>query len=217
MRENRRDQSALQVARLYILALRNNERVETARANVELSKAVLSFAERQEAARGDAGRKCWTSLSGAGSCGRMVPSSRLGRCSGEYPPLVVPPRLKRMGQLRAAHVQEPNASDSTRPSSASFPRSCRRRSLFFPRITSFNPDQVSSMAHSFTSTSPNSNASSRTTSSVISDDTANDFFGHDIQIIASWMRVRAISLGSEPMGPSPGPRPGSSPTSGTRS
>ena len=49
-RENRLDQVALQVARLYILGLRNNERVETARANVELSKILLSFAERQEAA-----------------------------------------------------------------------------------------------------------------------------------------------------------------------
>ena len=50
IREDGRDQVALQVARLYILALRNNERVETARANVELSKILLSFAERQEAA-----------------------------------------------------------------------------------------------------------------------------------------------------------------------
>jgi len=50
MRENRRDQVALQVARMYILALRNNARVETARANVELSNVLLSFAERQEAA-----------------------------------------------------------------------------------------------------------------------------------------------------------------------
>lgn len=50
MREDGRDQVALQVARRYILALRNNERVKTARANVELSKILLSFAERQEAA-----------------------------------------------------------------------------------------------------------------------------------------------------------------------
>lgn len=50
MSEKRRDQVALQVARMYILGLRNNARVETARANVELSNVLLSFAERQQTA-----------------------------------------------------------------------------------------------------------------------------------------------------------------------
>src|SRR6516162_5674062 len=54
---------------------------------------------------------------------------------------------------------------------------------FSTRITSFSPDQVSSTAHTFTSTSPSGNASVRTTSSEISVGTLEAFFGQDTQIV----------------------------------
>src|SRR5213595_3689033 len=56
----------------------------------------------------------------------------------------------------------------------------RRNSL---RITSFNPDQVSSIAHTFTSTNPIGSATSRTTSSVTSVSTLADLFGQETQTV----------------------------------
>ncbi len=50
-------------------------------------------------------------------------------------------------------------------------------------MTSFNPDQISSTAHTFTSTSPSGNASARTVSSEMSVVFPDDFFGHETQII----------------------------------
>jgi hypothetical protein len=47
-----------------------------------------------------------------------------------------------------------------------------------------SPDHVSSIAQTFTSTKPSGSESSRTTSSVISDGTFDDFFGHDTQTVA---------------------------------
>src|SRR5439155_94869 len=45
---------------------------------------------------------------------------------------------------------------------------------FSLRTISFNPDQVSSIAHTFTSTNPSGSATARTTSSVTSVDTSDD-------------------------------------------
>ena len=50
-------------------------------------------------------------------------------------------------------------------------------------ITSFNPDQISSTAQTFTSTSPVWMAKFRIISSEMSAKTFDDFFGQDIQII----------------------------------
>jgi hypothetical protein len=52
------------------------------------------------------------------------------------------------------------------------------------RTTSLSPDHVSSIAQTFTSTKPSGSATSRTMSSVISDGTFEDFFGHDTQTVA---------------------------------
>ncbi|HEY7170031.1 MAG TPA: hypothetical protein VH417_04235 [Vicinamibacterales bacterium] len=52
-------------------------------------------------------------------------------------------------------------------------------------ITSFNPDQVSSTAHTFTSTKPSGSAISRIRSSVTVVTTPEAFFGHDTQTAAS--------------------------------
>src|SRR6476620_222052 len=57
-----------------------------------------------------------------------------------------------------------------------------RRSL---RITSFNPDQTLSTAHTLISTSPVGSATSRIVSSVMSVFTPEDFFGHETQITPS--------------------------------
>ena len=70
---------------------------------------------------------------------------------------------------------------------------CRCYSRSSLRITSFNPDQVSSTAHTFTSTSLLANAYFLTTSSVISVVTPDDFLGQDIQIMPSrTMRFRRL-------------------------
>lgn len=55
--------------------------------------------------------------------------------------------------------------------------------LSFTGITNFIPDQVSSTAHTFISTSPLANARFLITSYVISVITFDAFFGHEIQII----------------------------------
>src|SRR5207237_3694402 len=52
---------------------------------------------------------------------------------------------------------------------------------FSLRTISFNPDQVSSIAHTFTSTNPSGSATARTTSSVTSVDTPDDLFGQETQ------------------------------------
>lgn len=57
------------------------------------------------------------------------------------------------------------------------------RCLFFNGITSFNPDQVASTAHTLISTSPFFKAVVLTISYVISVATFEDFLGHDTQII----------------------------------
>src|SRR5882724_2097690 len=54
---------------------------------------------------------------------------------------------------------------------------------FARRTTSFNPDQVSSTAHTFTSTNPSGSATERITSSVTSPGTPADFFGHETQSV----------------------------------
>src|SRR6266513_2446295 len=54
---------------------------------------------------------------------------------------------------------------------------------FVRRITSFSPDQVSSIAHTFTSTKPSGSATARITSSVTSVGTPADFFGHETQSV----------------------------------
>lgn len=48
--DNREDQVAIEVARLYIGALRTKARINTAKANVELAQALLGSAERKRAA-----------------------------------------------------------------------------------------------------------------------------------------------------------------------
>src|SRR5260370_39190601 len=53
---------------------------------------------------------------------------------------------------------------------------------FSTRMTSFNPDHVSSTAQTLTSTRPSGNANARTTSSVTSVGTLAAFFGHETQI-----------------------------------
>ena len=62
-------------------------------------------------------------------------------------------------------------------------QTCAIRSYhrFSSRITSFKPDQTSSTAHTFTSTSPSGNASARIVSSVISVGRFDAFFGQDTQ------------------------------------
>src|SRR5260221_11860886 len=65
--------------------------------------------------------------------------------------------------------------------------------LFSFLMTSFSPDQVSSTAHTLTSTSPRGSATSRIVSSVMSVGTLEDFFGQDTQIAASGLiRCRAF-------------------------
>src|SRR5437763_441180 len=59
-------------------------------------------------------------------------------------------------------------------------------------IISFNPDQVSFTAQTFTSTNPSGNPTSRMVSSVMSVATPEDFFGHEIQSVP----VSAINLRS---------------------
>src|SRR6266480_7733759 len=51
------------------------------------------------------------------------------------------------------------------------------------RIINFSPDQVSSTAHTFTSTNPSGSATARITSSVVSVATPADFFGHETQTV----------------------------------
>ena len=53
------------------------------------------------------------------------------------------------------------------------------------RIINFNPDHVSSTAHTFTSTNPSGNATARTTSSVTSLTTPDDFLGHETHSVPS--------------------------------
>src|ERR1700757_2284983 len=54
---------------------------------------------------------------------------------------------------------------------------------FSLRTISFNPDQVSSIAHTFTSTNPSGSATARTTSSVTSVETPDDRFGQETQTV----------------------------------
>jgi hypothetical protein len=54
---------------------------------------------------------------------------------------------------------------------------------FVRRIINFNPDQVSSIAHTFTSTNPSGRAIARITSSVTSVGTPDDLFGQETQTI----------------------------------
>ncbi len=57
------------------------------------------------------------------------------------------------------------------------------RFRFVGRTINFNPDHVSSIAHTLTSTNPSGSAAARTTSSVTSVATPEDFFGQDTQTI----------------------------------
>ena len=59
------------------------------------------------------------------------------------------------------------------------------RFRFSRRTINFNPDQVSSIAHTFTSTNPSGNATARTTSSVTSVSTPDDLFGQETQTVAA--------------------------------
>src|SRR4029077_10066013 len=54
---------------------------------------------------------------------------------------------------------------------------------FIRRTINFSPDQVSSIAHPFTSTNPSGSATARTTFSVTSVGTPDDLFGQEIQTI----------------------------------
>jgi hypothetical protein len=54
---------------------------------------------------------------------------------------------------------------------------------FSLRTINFNPDQVSSIAHTFTSTNPSGSATARTMSSVTSVGTPADFFGQETQTV----------------------------------
>src|SRR5262249_25624686 len=54
---------------------------------------------------------------------------------------------------------------------------------FSLRTINFSPDQVSSIAHTFTSTNPSGSATARTTSSVTSVGTPADFFGQETQTV----------------------------------
>ena len=54
---------------------------------------------------------------------------------------------------------------------------------FVRRTINFNPDQVSSIAHTFTSTNPRGSATSRTTFSVTSVGTPDDLFGQETQTV----------------------------------
>jgi hypothetical protein len=51
------------------------------------------------------------------------------------------------------------------------------------RTINFNPDQVSSTAHTFTSTNPSGSATARTLSSVTSVSTPDDLFGQETQTV----------------------------------
>src|ERR1044071_769869 len=51
------------------------------------------------------------------------------------------------------------------------------------RTMSFNPDQVSSIAHTFTSTKPSGSATTRIRSSVTSAGMPDDFFGQETQTV----------------------------------
>ena len=67
------------------------------------------------------------------------------------------------------------------------------------RTTSFNPDHVSSTAHTLMSTNPIGSATSRITSSVMSVGTFDVFFGHDTQMAASGLSaLRSVAQASSP-------------------
>src|SRR6266702_2101075 len=57
---------------------------------------------------------------------------------------------------------------------------------FSRRTINFNPDQVSSIAHTFTSTNPSGNATARITSSVTSVGTPDDLFGQETQTVPAF-------------------------------
>src|SRR5437762_12556477 len=57
------------------------------------------------------------------------------------------------------------------------------RFRFSRRTINFNPDQVSSIAHTFTSTNPSGNATALITSSVTSVGTPDDLFGQETQTV----------------------------------
>src|SRR5262249_44932840 len=54
---------------------------------------------------------------------------------------------------------------------------------FSLRTINFSPDQISSIAHTFTSTNPSGSATARTTSSVTSVATPDDLFGQETQTV----------------------------------
>jgi len=59
-------------------------------------------------------------------------------------------------------------------------------------MTSLRPDQTSSTAHTFTSTSPSGSAISRMVSSVMSVGVFEAFFGHEIQIAPSGFSLASV-------------------------
>src|SRR6266700_5412000 len=72
---------------------------------------------------------------------------------------------------------------------------CSRRTI------NFNPDQVSSTAHTFTSTNPSGSATARITSSVTSVGTPADFFGQETQTVhvsGTFIRNRLNCFSSSP-------------------
>src|SRR5690348_13257250 len=77
---------------------------------------------------------------------------------------------------------------------------CRRQLVTLPfylspsRNINFNPDQVSSTAQTFTSTSPFFNPKSRIMFSSRSVAIPDDFFGHDIHIMPSFFRIFLLAL-----------------------
>ena len=89
--------------------------------------------------------------------------------------------LKRASTRTTTTATRTSRRSRSRPRSTPFalPAAARRRK-------SFSPDHVASIAHTFTSTMPSGNATSRTVSSVTSVATPDAFFGHATQIIPPW-------------------------------
>src|SRR5213082_2673019 len=89
------------------------------------------------------------------------------------------------GQIRvAAEILDKTPS---LPPRSSLANQCDQSNAFSFRFSlrtiSFSPDQVSSIAHTFTSTNPSGNATARTTFSVTLVGTVDDLFGQETQTV----------------------------------
>ena len=97
-------------------------------------------------------------------------------------------------QHARTHAAATTRRDKARDRVMFIERLFSQRSSF--RTTNFKPDHTSVAAHSFMSTKPSGKAVSRIVSSVMSVGTFEDFFGHEIHIVALLRSIFLSSLSS---------------------